>query len=45
VVYIPIVPILLTNYLIILKIKEMSYQRNLTKDIKRYRKNKKAVIS
>jgi hypothetical protein len=32
----------LTNYLIILKIKEMFYQRNLTKYIKRYRrKNKK----
>jgi hypothetical protein len=47
VVYIPIVPIYyLTNYLIILKIKEMFYQRNLTKYIKRYiRKKKKAVIS
>jgi hypothetical protein len=31
-----------TNYLIILKIKEMFYQRNLTKYIKRYRrKNQK----
>jgi hypothetical protein len=31
-----------TNYLIILKIKEMFYQKNLTKYIKRYRrKNKK----
>jgi hypothetical protein len=31
----------LTNYLIILKIKEMFYQRNLTKYINRYRRKKK----
>jgi hypothetical protein len=36
----------LTNYLTILKIKKMFYQRNLTKYIRRYKiKNKKAVMS